>query len=118
MVLKKRGALIGELQRAPMLLRPRLFDRHFVDRLLETTLGDHRDSQPFDAVRGLDAIAVVPMPLHILDTIEDHVLVALPDQVEKALPRHIAGLHDGYAPRFRRLLLARREITHLHRLAP
>src|SRR4051812_14915511 len=101
-----------------MLFRPRLFDRYLVDRLLETSLGNYRYGQPFEAVRGLDAIAVVPMPLHILDTVEDHVLVALSDQVEKALPRHIAGLHDAGAPGFRRLFRARREVTHQGRLAP
>src|SRR3954449_11074845 len=87
-----------------MFFRPRLFDRYLVDRLLETALGNHRDGQPFDAVRGLDAIAVVPMPLHILDTVEDHVFIALSDQIEKALPWHVAGLHDGDAPRFRWML--------------
>src|SRR3954466_7678320 len=85
-----------------MLFRPGLFDRYLVDRLLETALGNHRYGQPFDAVRGLDAIAVVPMPLHILDTVEHHVFIALCYQVEKALPRYVTGLHDGDAPRLRR----------------
>src|SRR3954463_10884881 len=87
-----------------MLFRPGLFDRYLVDRLLETAFGNHRYRQPFDAVRGLDAIAVVPMPLHILDTVEHHVFVALCYQVEKALPRYVTGLHDGDAPRVRRTL--------------
>src|SRR3954469_8211064 len=87
-----------------MFFRPGLFDCYLVDRLLETALGNHRYGQPFDAVRGLDAIAVVPMPLHILDTVEHHVFVALCYQVEKALPRHVTGLHDGDAPRLRRML--------------
>src|SRR4051812_15337262 len=85
-----------------MLFRPRLFDRYLVDRLLETALRNHRYGQPFDAVRGLDAIAVVPMPLHILDTVEHHVFVALCNQVEKSLPRYVTGLHDGDALRLRR----------------
>jgi hypothetical protein len=39
------------------------------------------------------------MPLHILDAVEDHVFVASADKVEKTLPRYVAGLNDGNAPR-------------------
>ena len=103
-LLKKWRAFIRQFERAPMLVRPGLLDFHLVDRLLETALGNHRDRKPFDAVRGLDTVTVVPMPLHILDAVEDHVFVALSDQVEKTLPRHVAGLNDGYALWLRRPL--------------
>ena len=78
-----------------MFIRPRFVGLDLVDRLLETTLGDHGNGQPLDAIGGLDAIAIVPMPLHILRTVIDHVFIAPPDQVEKALPGNVTGLNDA-----------------------
>lgn len=87
-------ATIGEFQRSPVLLGPGLFDLDLVDRLVEPSLGYDRNRQPFDAVGGLDPVAVVPVPLHILHAIENHVFVALPDKVEEAFPGNVAGLDD------------------------
>jgi hypothetical protein len=46
---KKGGTIVGQFKRAPVLLGPRFFDFDLVDGLLETTLGDDRDGQPFPA---------------------------------------------------------------------
>ncbi|MGY4357831.1 hypothetical protein ACVW0J_004324 [Bradyrhizobium sp. i1.7.7] len=56
--------------------------------------GHDRNREPFDAIGGLDPVAVVPVPLHILHTIVDHVFVALADEVEEAPPGDVAGLDD------------------------
>src|ERR1700730_3905910 len=80
-----------------MLVRPWPFDFDLVDSLLEAALGDGRNGEPFDALGGLDAVAVVPVPLHELGTVVDHVFVAAPDQVEKDIPGNGAGLDDANA---------------------
>src|ERR1700687_5672091 len=80
-----------------MLVRPWFFDFDLVYRLFETARGDNRDGQTLDALCGLDALAVVPMPLRILRAVKRHVFIALPDQVEKSLPGDVAGLDDANA---------------------
>src|SRR5439155_9057148 len=106
-MLKEGRALISQFHRAPMLVCPRLFDFDLLDRLLETAFGDDRDGEPLDAVSGLDAIAIVPMPFHVLRAVIDHVFVATSDQVEKAFPRNVAGLDDGNA----HVMITRRPLT-------
>jgi hypothetical protein len=80
-----------------MLVRPRFSNFDAVDRLPKTAAGDDGDGKPFEAVHGLDAIAVVPMSLDELSAVIDHVFVASPDQVEKALPGNVTGLDDANA---------------------
>jgi hypothetical protein len=80
-----------------MLVRPWLLDLDLVDRLLETAPRDDRDSEPLNAIGGLDAVAVVPMPLDVLRTVKHHILVASADKVEKTLPWNVAGLDDANA---------------------
>jgi len=95
--LEEGGALVRQLKSTPMLVRPRLFDLNLVDRLLKAPLGNDGNGEPLDAVGGPDPIAIVPMPPDILHAVEDHVLVALSDQVKKALPGYVAGLDDADA---------------------
>ena len=88
-----------------MLFCPGLLDQDLVDRLTEAPLGDDGDREPLDAIGGLDPVPIVPVTLHVLHTVVDDVLVALPDQVEKTLPGNVAGLDDRDAhllcpPRF------------------
>jgi len=78
-----------------VLLCPRLLDFDLIDRLLEATSSDDWNSEPLEAVGGLDAIAVVPMPLHILCAIEDHIFVAMSDEVKKAFPWNVTRLNDA-----------------------
>ena len=74
-----------------------LFNLDVVDWLFETPLGGDRNSQPFDAVGGLDPVTIVPMPFHILRVVEHDIFVAAPDQVEKPLPGNVTGLDDANA---------------------
>src|SRR4029078_11849041 len=57
----------------------------------------NRNGEPLDTRSGLDAISIVPVPLYVLRAVIDHVFVALPDQVEKALPGYVTGLNNGNA---------------------
>ena len=76
---EKRCSLVGQFERAPVLIRPGLFDLDLIDRLLETSLGDDGNGEPLHAIGGLDLVAVVPVPLNILHAVEYHVLVAAAD---------------------------------------
>src|SRR5262249_40350971 len=89
-------AAIGEFKCAPVLLRPRLFNPHLVDRLLVATLAEHRNCEPLYARAGFDPVAIVPMTFHVLHPVEYHIFVASPDQVKKASPRHVARLNNRY----------------------
>jgi hypothetical protein len=50
-----------------------------VDRLAKTAAGLNRNGEPFDAIRGLDAIAVMPVAFNELGTIINHVFIASAD---------------------------------------
>lgn len=98
-----------------MLLGPGLSNFNLVDPLPEAAAGDNRDREPFDAVLGLDTVAIVPMPLNVLSTVVNDVFVAPPDQIEKTFPGNIAGLddadtHDGEVP-ITQLKIAERTLT-------
>ena len=86
---EERRTDIGELDRAPMLFRPRLLDLYFVDWLLKAALADNGNREPFEARGSLDPIAIMPVALCILDLIEYDVFIAPPDQVEESPPGHV-----------------------------
>jgi hypothetical protein len=73
---EERGFPIGEFKCAPVFLRPRLLDLHFVDRLLVSALANDWDGEPFNTARSFDAIAVMPVPFNILGTVENLVFIA------------------------------------------
>src|SRR5215470_17175334 len=88
-----RGARIVLVQRLPVLLRPlRVTDSHFEDGLLER--GVHRNGQPSEALRRLDAIAISPIVLGVLHIVVEHEEVDVGNDVEVSLPGDVVGLND------------------------
>ena len=62
-----------------MFVRPRFFDFDFVDWLLKTAFCDYGYREPLNAIGGLYAVAIMPMPLHILHAVKDYVFVTPPN---------------------------------------
>jgi hypothetical protein len=83
-----------------MLFGPRLCNFDLIDGLFKASSADDRYSDPLRSSGGLDAIAIVPVALHKLRTVVDHVFVATTDQVEKAPRGDVARLNDGDSHRF------------------
>src|SRR5206468_2060378 len=76
---------------------------HVVDQGREGAALAERDRDPFQSVRGLDAIAVAEATAAVLHVIQEDEVIRAADEVEVPLPRQVAGLddrdaHDAGAP--------------------
>ena len=69
-----------------------LVDRRALDHVAG---GGHRDREPDRAVRGLDAVAVAPAVLVVLDVVVEDEDVRLLDLVEVPAPGNVGRLDDG-----------------------
>ena len=107
---EERRPGIGLGDAAPMLVCKRTRDTHVVDRSDPFVAPRHRHRQPFQAVLGLDQIAVMPVILAVFDVVIDDEDVDHRNDVEIALPRDIARLQNRSAA-----VLAWREVAHQHR---
>src|SRR5215467_11446967 len=80
-----------------------------VGRLALAT-GEDGDGEPEQSLVGLDAVAIPPAVLVVLDVVVEDEDVALVERVEVAEPGEIAGLEHAHAPP------PRRAVRHPHPL--
>lgn len=92
-----RRPAVDVAQGAPVTLRPAGFAHEdLLDALVEVPAGTDGHGQPEQAVRRLDPVAVAPVAPRVLHVVEQDELVGAGDELEVALPRHVAGLHDRH----------------------
>lgn len=77
----------------------------------------HWDREPTQALGGLDAVAIPPVVLRILEVVVEYEKIGVMDYVEVALPRKVVGLNDGDAPTGRTWRASRdlRAVSHIGR---
>ena len=66
----------------------------FFDGLQIPAFDVDRNGEPQETVRRLDAVAVPPVPLRELGVVEQDEFIDVPNEIEVALPRYVAGLDD------------------------
>src|SRR5947209_18064875 len=80
---------------APMTFIPcGIGDAGFLDRLQIAAFDVDRNGEPQETLRRLDAVAVPPVPLRELGVVEQDEFIDVPNEIEVAFPRYVAGLDD------------------------